>query len=141
MVMLRHGLDRDFPFFFKYTVLQVVSVALLVIVQRLSPCAYFYSDWIVAALCVLISFAVIDELFKAAFQQFAALRDLGKIAPRWAMVVVLLAAAVAALSSGHIPQPQKSMARALRAATRIPSLIFRSSREFPTSTTGFNSSG
>lgn len=104
IVMHRRGLHRTFPFFFTYTVLQVVSEAVLITLQRLSYKVYFYSYWIDAALCVLISFALMDELFKAAFQRFAALRDLGETVFRWAVVVVALAAAAVALSSRHRPQ-------------------------------------
>jgi hypothetical protein len=107
IVMRRRGLDREFPLFFAYTILQVVSDAFLVGMERISYRVYFYSYWIVAVLCVLISFALIDELFKTAFQRFAALRDVGETVFHWAVVVVVLAAVVVALASRHMPQNQR----------------------------------
>jgi hypothetical protein len=105
IIMRYRGLDREFPFFFTYTILQVVSEAVLITMERLSYKVYFYSYWIDAALCVLISFALMDELFKSAFRQFEAISKLGEIVFRWAVVVVLLAAAGDILASRHIRQP------------------------------------
>ena len=101
VVMRRRGLDRDFPFFFTYTILQVVSEATLITMQRLSYSVYFYSYWIIAVLCILISFALIEELFKVAFRQFAGLCALGEIVFRWAVVVALLVSASASLFFCH----------------------------------------
>lgn len=115
IVMRRRGLDRTFPFFFTYIILQAVSVAILVGAERLSYRAYFYSYWVAAALSVLVSFALINELFKTAFQKFAALRDLGEVVFRWAVVVVLLAAIVVALAS-HTPQTSQGILIADRSA-------------------------
>jgi hypothetical protein len=108
IVMRRRGLDRNFPFFFTYTILQVVSDAWLVSVERLSYSVYFYSYWIVSALSVLISLALIHELFRAAFRQFAALCELGEIVFRWAVIVGLLMAAGAVLFYRHLRLPRLS---------------------------------
>jgi hypothetical protein len=102
IVMRRRGLHRDFPFFFKYNILQVISEATLVTLERLSYSVYFYSYWVIAVLCVLISFALINELFKAAFRPFAALYKVGEIIFRWAVVVGLLVAAADILFFRHI---------------------------------------
>src|SRR5450755_3374339 len=88
IVMRRRGLDHQFPFFFAYAMLQVVSVAFLVTMERISYAVYYYSYWIVAVFCVLISFALIDELFKSGFRRFAALRNLGGTVFRWAVLAV-----------------------------------------------------
>jgi hypothetical protein len=108
IIMRRRGLDRDFPFFFTYTILQVVSEATLITMERLSYSVYFYSYWIIAVLCILISFALINELFKAAFRPFAALCKLGEIIFRWAVVVGLLVAVADMLFFRHIRLPRIS---------------------------------
>ena len=99
IAMRRRGLDRDFPFFFGYTMLQVVSVPCLIFAERLSYGVYFFSYWIVAALSVLLSFAVVRELIWAAFQPFDDYCRLGDIVFRWAMVVVMMAALLVLFSS------------------------------------------
>ena len=82
VAMYRRGLHREYPYFFNYTILQVVSEP--------SCCSckgrhilYYYGYWVCSALCVLISFAVLQEIFKNAFRPYEALRDLSVILFRW----------------------------------------------------------
>jgi hypothetical protein len=103
VAMRKRGSDSEFPFFYAYTIWQVVSVAYLVCAERISYAAYYYSYWVVTLLSVVMAFALIDELFRHAFRHFAALRDFGRIIFRWAVIVVLLAACAGALSSHHLP--------------------------------------
>ncbi len=97
--MVRRGLHRDYPYFFNYTILQVVSVPILYFIYTRSYSVYFYAYYFNIALSVLISFAVLQEIFKDAFRPYEALRDLSVILFRWSALVVLLVGVMWAITS------------------------------------------
>jgi hypothetical protein len=101
--MFRRGLHRDYPFFFNYTILQVVSVPILAIVNPYSYKVYYYAYYVNVGLSVLLSFAVLQEIFQDAFRPYEALRDLGVILFRWSALVVLLVGVMWAISAAHKP--------------------------------------
>ncbi len=101
VAMFRRGLHRDYPFFFNYTVLQVVSVPVLAAFMRWSYAGYYYAYYLNVALSVLISFAVLQEIFKDAFRPYENLRDLSVILFRWSALVVFLVAVMWAVNAGH----------------------------------------
>jgi hypothetical protein len=90
IAMIKRGLHRDYPYFFNYTILQVVGVPVLYIIYTRSYSVYFYAYYVNIALSVLISFAILQEIFKDAFRPYEALRDLSVILFRWSALVVLL---------------------------------------------------
>ncbi len=101
IAMIRRGLHRDYPYFFNYTILQVVGVPVLYIIYTRSYSAYFYAYYFNIALSVLISFAVLQEIFKDAFRPYEALRDLSVILFRWSSLVVLLVGVMWAINGNH----------------------------------------
>ena len=58
-------------------------------------------------LSVLISFAVLQEIFKDAFRPYENLRDLSVILFRWSALVVLLVAVMWAINAGHTVDQQR----------------------------------
>lgn len=90
VAMYRRGLHREYPYFFNYTVLQVLSEPILFVVQRHSYTMYYWGYYVSVALSALISFAVIQEIFRDAFRPYEALRDLSTILFRWSALLVLL---------------------------------------------------
>ena len=58
LTLYRRGLHRDYPFFFNYTILQIVSVPVLTVASRLSYSAYYYGYYVNLGLSVVLSFAV-----------------------------------------------------------------------------------
>lgn len=90
--MHRRGLAARLPYFFAYLIFQTVSDVYLLAADRYSYAVYFYSYWTGTALTVLFTFAIILELFRAAFHSFAALRNVGVQIFRWAALLVLIAA-------------------------------------------------
>jgi hypothetical protein len=96
--MHRRGLAAQLPFFYGYITFQAVTDVSLLITERLSYVAYFYSYWAVTILSVAFTFAIIDELFRVAFRDFAAIRNLGTSIFRWAALMVLIAAVLTAFS-------------------------------------------
>ncbi len=102
--MFRRGLHRDYPFFFNYTILQVISVPILALINiYLSYKVYYYAYYVNVGLSVLLSFAVLQEIFQDAFRPYEALRDLGVILFRWSALVVLLVGVMWAISAAHKP--------------------------------------
>src|SRR5271169_1449698 len=108
--LFRRGLYREYPYFFNYTILQVLSIAFLLSVQH-SPYLYFYGYWVSAAISVVISFAVLQEIFKDAFRPYEALRDLSVILFRWSLLVLVLVGGMWAITTIHADgrQPMPSM--------------------------------
>ncbi len=102
--LFRRGLHREYPYFFNYTILQVLTVAFLLCVQR-SPYLYYYGYWGISAVSVLISFAVLQEIFKDAFRPYEALRDLSVILFRWSILVLLLVGGMWAINTVRSDQP------------------------------------
>src|SRR5580704_6815157 len=101
VAMVRRGLHHDYPCFFNYTILQVVGDPILYFIYpRWSP-VYFYAYYFNIARSVLISFAILQEIFKDAFRPYEALRDLSVILFRWSALVVLLVGVMWAINSVH----------------------------------------
>lgn len=102
--MVRSQQRREFPLFFQYTLFQILATLGLYPLYRMSLHddvayrVYFDAFWAATAVSSFIAFSVIHEIFKNAFKPFAALRDLAAILFRWALLVVLLVAAVLAFS-------------------------------------------
>jgi hypothetical protein len=104
VAMYRRGLHRDYPYFFNYTLLQVLSEPILFVVQRHSYSVYYWGYWVSVALSALVSFAVLQEIFHDAFRPYEALRDLSVILFRWSALVVLLVAVMWAIAAAHSSQ-------------------------------------
>jgi succinate dehydrogenase hydrophobic anchor subunit len=101
VALYRRGLHRDYPCFFNYTILQILSDPVLALCSRFSYSAYYYGYYVNLGLSVIISFAVLQEVFKDAFRPYENLRDLSVILFRWSALVVLLVAVMWAINSAH----------------------------------------
>ncbi len=94
----KRGLSIQFPIFYKYIAFQIATDLLLLIVQPNSYWLYYYSYWTITAVSVLFTFALIDELFRVAFRDFSALRNLGSSIFRWGASLLLLVVLATTLS-------------------------------------------
>ena len=101
VAMYRRGLHREYPYFFNYTVLQVLSEPILFVIQRHSYTLYYWGFYVSMALSALISFAVLQEIFYDAFRPYEALRDLSVILFRWSALVVLLIGVMWAITTAQ----------------------------------------
>ncbi|MGB8772430.1 MAG: hypothetical protein WCC92_22660 [Candidatus Korobacteraceae bacterium] len=99
--MYRRGLHREYPYFFNYVLLQVISEPTLFFVQRHSYAMYYWGYWSSIALSALVSFAVLQEIFHDAFRPYEALRDLSVILFRWSVLVVLLIGVMWAITTAQ----------------------------------------
>ena len=97
VAMYRRGLQREFPYFFNYVVLQVLSFAVEFPLRNSAN--FFWVSWTTTALSVAVSFGVLLEIFKDAFRPYEALRELSVILFRWCALVVLLVAGMWAMTS------------------------------------------
>src|SRR5882724_10740417 len=88
--MLRRKLRAEFPFFFTYTVFQVISFAVQYGIYHFSPDNYFNVYWTAAALSAMLGFLVIHEVFTYAIRPYPGLRDLGKMLFRWVALLLVL---------------------------------------------------
>ena len=97
--MFRNRLYREFPYFFNYVAFQIVSFAVEFPLRNWSN--FFYVYWTTTALSIVVTFAVLLEIFKDAFRPYEALRDLSVILFRWCALVVLLVVGMWAINSWH----------------------------------------
>ena len=102
-LMVRRNLRRQYPFFFCYAIFQVADFVAQFTVYHLWPVQYYFEYWTASVISIIISFAVIYELFTKVFEPFDGLRDLGAILFRWAAVVLVLAAVLMAITSSGLP--------------------------------------
>ena len=100
VAMYKRSLQREYKYFFYYTILQALTV-LFLFTFRNSEYVYFYAFWFTLAVCVCLSFAVFLELFRDAFRPYEALRDLSSILFRWSVLVVILLGGMWAVTSIH----------------------------------------
>jgi len=103
IAMYRRGLQKEFPYFFNYVVLQVLSFAIEFPLRKSDN--LFWISWTTTALSVIVSFGVLLEIFKDAFRPYEALRDLSVILFRWCALVVLLVAGMWAMTSWQASDP------------------------------------
>jgi hypothetical protein len=97
IAMYRRQLHREFPYFFNYALFQIVSFAIEFPTRNWVN--WYYVSWTLTALSVVVSFAVLMEIFKDAFRPYEALRDLSVILIRWCILVVLLVTGMWAITS------------------------------------------
>src|SRR5580704_1454446 len=95
--MYRRGLHRQFPFFFNYAVFQIVTFTVEFSLHKWVN--YYYVYWTFSALSVIVTFAVLQEIFKDAFRPYEALRDLSVILFRWSALVILLVGVMWAINA------------------------------------------
>lgn len=127
VAMYRREMFREYPYFFNYTILQVIATPFLVYTLYRSANAfyyalYYYGYWLNMALSAVLSFFVLQEIFYDAFRPFEALRDLSVLLFRWCALVVLLVAGMWALSSVHSDQGQ-AIRQAVLLGTRSVRLV------------------
>jgi len=101
--LFKRGLYKDYPYFCNYTILQVLDVAFELCI-RSSPTLYYYAYWVFMPISVLMSFAVLQEIFKDAFRPYEALRDLSVILFRWSALVLVLVGGMWAITTIHSDQ-------------------------------------
>src|SRR5271165_7210654 len=97
--MYRRRLYKEFPYFFNYVIFQILSFVVQFSLRNWYN--WYYVNWTSTALSIVVTFAVLLEIFKDAFRPYEALRDLSIILFRWCALVVVLVAGMWASTSWH----------------------------------------
>ncbi len=106
VVLLQRRLHKEFPFFFKYLILQGATNLLLFAFAFLTHYrAYFYTYWTLSAVSTVLEFGIIYEIFGQLFRPYPYLRDFARVVIRWAGSLLLLIAILLALTASAREEP------------------------------------
>ncbi|HXZ80847.1 MAG TPA: hypothetical protein VEG30_13025 [Terriglobales bacterium] len=94
-VIIKRRLYRDVSWFLAYTIAEIVTSSAGLKTYS-SAEAYFYTYFAGDAICIVIAFAVIYQLFCCLFRPYPGLQGLGKVLFLSAMVVLLVIASIVA---------------------------------------------
>jgi hypothetical protein len=95
LAMFRRNIHRQFPFFFIFTIAQVVIFGVEFSVYQLAQYhAYYFAYWTAMAINLVLDFKIIHEIFLDIFRPYHALRDLGTALFKWAALIMVLVSAV-----------------------------------------------
>ena len=93
VTMLRRGWHRELPFFFTYTVLELVQLAILMPLHSRPhggyP-AYFYWDWSFIACSTALRFGMVYEIFQHLIRPYEAFQSVARSLMRWSLLLLLL---------------------------------------------------
>ncbi len=103
ILMVRRKFQAKFPIFLNFVIFGAVTLVLEILMlwfPKWYPAnAYSYVYWTIQALGVLLTFAVIREVFVQVLKPYSALVDLGKLLFRWAVLFLALASVLIALTA------------------------------------------
>jgi len=102
--MVRRKVAQQYPWFFNYMVLQVLTFAVLATVYHVAPGSYFASYWTLEALSAGMGLGVLYEIFSQAFRPYRALHDLGSVLYKWLAVLLVFMSAFMALAGSGMEQ-------------------------------------
>jgi hypothetical protein len=100
--LCRRKLYKEYPFFLSFLAFRIISDVTLDAMyfgHLGSAHTYYYLFWVYCALADIFAFAVLNELFCAAFKPFAGLRDMAQVVFRWAAFALILIGAAVFCSS------------------------------------------
>jgi hypothetical protein len=106
VLMIRRGLRSTFPMFFNYMGLNTVATFVGLGIYLFAFREYFYVYWALSTVLMIVSFAVIYEVFADLLKPFSAIVDLGKMLFFWAAMFLLVAGVLTALVTAG-PSPRK----------------------------------
>jgi hypothetical protein len=100
-IMIKRGKRSEFPVFFLYNAIAVVTSTVLLglHLSSFSPVNYFYVYWFLNSVAMLAEIGVMYEIFVKALKPYSGLIDLGKMLFRWAAAFLLLAAAITSFAT------------------------------------------
>lgn len=96
-VMIRRKLHREFPAYFGYTIFNFVFSSLLFWFDHADWVGaehYNYVQWVDDIGCIVLRFAIIQEVFSVMFRSYPALKRMGLVLFRIAAAALLLVAIV-----------------------------------------------
>lgn len=101
-IMIRRTLHRELPWFFWFTVFQIVQFVVLFTAFHIAYAPYFYLYWLSEGIHCLLGLAVIQEIYRHAFLPFDRLRGFSSLIFKLAAVaLVVVAIGVAMVTQGN----------------------------------------
>jgi hypothetical protein len=94
LVLYRRKLNKEFPAFFVYMVVQVAAFCVQFPIYWTKNAYYFQVFWAGAAVNVVLAFKIIHEIFLDVLRPYPALKDFGTALFRWAGIVMILVSVV-----------------------------------------------
>jgi len=128
VVAWRRRLYEQFPVFFRFLLVQLVSFAVIFPISRmysLHQCSYellFWASWIGEGVNAVLGFQIIHEIFLNVFRPYHTLKDLGTLLFKWAGVVMLMVSVVVAFSNSYDQSPLVHAVTTLQRSVRIVQL-------------------
>jgi len=95
IAIFRRGLQKEYPLFSSYLVLELIRTIVLAGIGRHHP-PYFYAYWISECVVSIFSFLVVEEIFRKAFERRLGLQKLGTALFRYSLLALVVAAVVVA---------------------------------------------
>ncbi len=123
-VLWKRALYRRLPFFFSYIGLQVLSIVFLFVIGRHLPSFAAGVYWIASVSSVLLLIGVLGEVLDNIFRIEPGLTDLGTILFRWSAIVIVLAAVIGVVKTGHFTLLEAVGKGVLFAEASIRSILF-----------------
>ena len=100
IAIIRRCLQKEYPLFFSYLVLELIRTVMLAGIGRHHP-PYFYAYWISECVVSIFGFFVVREIFRNAFERRLGLHKLGAALFRYSLLGLLITAVlVAAFARG-----------------------------------------
>ena len=100
--MVRRKSHKLFPRFFSYILFQTLKSACLFVVYRYFPESYYFDAyWTGNAVSVIFAVTVMDEILHSLFKDYGGIQILGTTIFRWSCGLLLILAALSALSGGE----------------------------------------
>lgn len=101
-IMIKRGKRSEFPMFFWYNAMAVLTVVALLAARAANSTItqYFYLYWGLNCLAMLLEIGVMYEIFVKSLKPYSGLIDLGKMLFRWAAAFLVLAATITSFA-GH----------------------------------------
>jgi hypothetical protein len=119
-IMWRRKLNKLFPVFFTYIVVQIGIFAVTFPLRSAENYEwYFYAYWLGAAMNALLSFRIIHEIFLDVFRPYQMLKDLGTVLFKWTGLVMLLVSVIVAFSNSAHGDPLSQAVTLLQRSVRM----------------------
>jgi len=99
--MLSRKTFKAYRLFFAYVSYQALVAWTLLAAYHAGTQVHSYVFWVSSAGEVVLSFAVLREIFLHIFRPYESLREFGNVLFRWAAVVLVIIAIVMAMTSNH----------------------------------------
>jgi hypothetical protein len=120
VIAYRRHLQREFPVFMVYALVQIALFAVQYPVYKwCNSGTYFYVFWVGAGINVVLAFKIIHEIFLDIFRPYHALRDLGTALFKWAALIMVLVSVVVISVTPGLDDPLSETIEVIQRCVRV----------------------